>query len=181
CNVTHVDLRPEKVLLVGSTPRLADFGVSRILKSNVKSAAPGSAAPYMAPEAFNLKRDQQTDLWSVGVMLYQMLSGRVPFVGADQTDLQNAICNEEPEPLPAAPRWLQEVVAKALIKDPERRYQTTAEMRAALPSQQPAIKEEPAPPLYRMAVVDKTLLRREPNLMVAVDEIPLPDKPNIAV
>src|SRR5262249_46229452 len=137
-NVIHRDLKPDNVLLVGATPRLADFGVSRILKSNGNGAVHGNAAPYLAPEAFNHKRNQQTDLGAVGALLDQMLRGRLAFVGADQRDLNDTVCNEEPEPVPAAPRWLQEVVTKALIKDPEQRYQTAAEMRVALTSQSPA-------------------------------------------
>ena len=180
-NIIHGDVRPDNVLLLGETLRLADFGLSRVLKSTSNGAVGASRAPYMAPEAFNRKHSQQTDLWSVGVMLYQMLSGRLPFDGADPTDLHVAICNEEPEPLTAATGWLQEVVAKALSKDPQQRYQTTEEMRAALTTQPPAIEEEPAPPLYRTAAFDETLLRHEPNLTIAVDETSLLDRPNLTV
>ncbi|HEV2663571.1 MAG TPA: hypothetical protein VG324_01585, partial [Blastocatellia bacterium] len=72
-------------------------------------------------------------IWSVGVMLYQMLSGRLPFEGNDWAELYGAILNENPEPLPAAlPEWLRQVVAKTLTKAPERRYQSALEMREAL-------------------------------------------------
>ncbi|MCI0389523.1 MAG: bifunctional serine/threonine-protein kinase/formylglycine-generating enzyme family protein [Acidobacteria bacterium] len=178
-NIIHGDVRPDNVLLLGETLRLADFGLSRVLKSTSNGAAGASRAPYMAPETFNRKHSQQTDLWSVGVMLYQMLSGRLPFDGADPTDLHVAICNEEPEPLTAAPRWLQEVVAKALGKDPQQRYQTTEEMRAALTEQQPAIEEEPAPPLYRTVAFDETLLRHEPNSPIPVRVPPLQHEPSV--
>ncbi|MGH9766312.1 MAG: SUMF1/EgtB/PvdO family nonheme iron enzyme [Blastocatellia bacterium] len=147
-NIIDRDVKPDNVLLLDATPRLADFGISRVLKSTSKSAVTAGTPLYMAPEAFNRKRNQQTDLWSVGVMLYQMLSGSLPFDGADLTELYGAICNEESEPLPTAiPEWLQQVVAKALIKDPERRYQTAAEMRAALAPHLPTVKEEHAPPI----------------------------------
>jgi serine/threonine-protein kinase len=132
-SIIHRDLKPDNALLQGTTPRLADFGISRVFKSTSKSAVTAGTPLYMAPEAFNRKRNQQTDLWSVGAMLYQMLSGRLPFEGNDMAELYGAILNEEPAPLPVnVPEWLRQVVAKALTKDPERRYQTAREMREAL-------------------------------------------------
>ena len=147
-SIIHRDVKPDNILLLGATPRLADFGISRVLKSTSKSAVTAGTPHYMAPEAFNRKRNQQTDLWSVGVMLYQMLSGRLPFDGADLTEIYGSICNEEPEPPPAAvPEWLSQVVAKALTKDSEWRYQTAAEMRAVLTPHLPTVKEENASPI----------------------------------
>jgi len=131
--IIHRDIKPENVLLLGVTPRLADFGISRVLKSTGKNTFIAGTPHYMAPEAFNRKRNQQADLWSVGVMLYQMLGGRLPFDGNDWAELYGAILNENPEPLPAdVPEWLRQVVAKTLIKEPERRYQSAQEMREAL-------------------------------------------------
>src|SRR5262249_59825160 len=121
---------------------------------------------YMAPEAFNRRRNQQTDLWSVGVIVYEMLSGRLPFEGDDTAELYGAILNEDPEPLPAlVPEWLRQAVAMALAKEPDRRYRTAAEMTAALAPQAPRIEEEPAQPLHRTAPVDKPAPQREPTLV----------------
>src|SRR4029450_3214659 len=105
----------------------------------------------------------------------------LPFVGPDPTDLCDAVCNKEPEPLTAPPKWLREAVAKALTKEPGHRYQTTSEMRAALNSQAPAIEIEPTPPLFRQASVAETPLRREPRLPVAVNETPLRREPKLPV
>jgi len=135
--IIHRDLKPDNILLQGTTPRLADFGISRVFKSTSLSAVVAGTPVYMAPEAFKRRRNQQTDLWSVGVILYQMLAGRVPFEGNNIPELCIAICNDEPELLPATvPAWLQQVVTKALRKNPAERYHSAAEMRAALtPSQ----------------------------------------------
>lgn len=143
-NIIHRDVKPDNVLLMGALPRLADFGISRVLKTNSNSAVSAGTPFYMAPEAFNRRRNQQTDLWSVGVILYQMLSGRLPFVGDDIAELYGAILNDDPEPQPAfVPEWLRQAVAKALAKDPKLRYRTAAEMIAALAAPAPRIEEKP--------------------------------------
>jgi eukaryotic-like serine/threonine-protein kinase len=165
-SIIHRDVKPDNVLLMGATPRLADFGISRVLKSTSKSAVSAGTPAYMAPEAFNRRRNQQTDIWSVGVILYQMLSGRLPFEGDDMAELYGAILNEDPEPLPAlVPEWLRQAVAIALAKEPERRYPTAAEMGAALAAPAPGIEEKPAQPLRRTAPVDKPAPKREPTLV----------------
>jgi formylglycine-generating enzyme required for sulfatase activity len=177
-SIIHRDVKPDNVLLMGDTPRLADFGISRVLKSTSKSAVSAGTPVYMAPEAFNRRRNQQTDLWSVGVILYQMLSGRLPFEGDDMAELYGAIFNEDPEPLPAlAPEWLRQAVAKALSKEPGRRFQTAAEMGAALVPPAPGIEEKPAQPPRRRAPVDAPPPKREPTL---VDPLPPERSPTIA-
>lgn len=145
--IIHRDLKPANILLQGATPRIADFGISRVFKSTSQNAVMAGTPAYMAPEAFSRKRNEQTDLWSVGAMLYQILAGRLPFVGQDMAELMGAIITEEPEPLPASvPAWLRQVIAKALKKNPAERYQSAAEMRAALIPQRPTIKEDYVPP-----------------------------------
>lgn len=131
--IIHRDLKPANILLQGSTPRIADFGISRVFKSTSQSAVMAGTPAYMAPEAFSRKRNEQTDLWSVGVILYQILAGRLPFEGQDMAEMMGAIMNEEPEPLHASvPAWLRQVLAKALKKNPAERFQSAAEMRMAL-------------------------------------------------
>lgn len=135
-NIIHRDIKPDNVLLLDQMPRLADFGISRVLKTTDRSSITAGTPPYMAPEAFSRIRNQQTDLWSVGVILYQMLNGQLPFDGEDIAEIYGAVRNEDPKPLPSdVPAWLRQVVAKALAKEPALRYQTAAEMRAILTSQ----------------------------------------------
>jgi eukaryotic-like serine/threonine-protein kinase len=131
--IIHRDLKPANVLLQGETPRLADFGISRVLRTTAHSTTAAGSPVYMAPEAFDGRRDEQTDLWSAGVILYQLLAGRLPFPGGDWATLYGAVTRREPEPLPATvPAWLRSVVAKSLAKNRAERYQSAAEMRAAL-------------------------------------------------
>lgn len=80
-SIIHRDLKPANILLQGKTPRLADFGISRAMKTTVASQSQNISGTfaYMSPEALDGKRSVQTDIWSVGVNLYQFLTGTLPF------------------------------------------------------------------------------------------------------
>ncbi len=148
-NIIHRDLKPDNILLQGTTPRITDFGISRVFKSTSHSAVSAGTPVYMAPEAFDGKRNQQTDVWSVGVMLYQMLSGRLPFNGETSWEVEKAVRSQEPRPLPTTiPDWLHKIVCKAIAKNSSERYQFATEMMSAL--QAPAafsVNERSTPPL----------------------------------
>ena len=132
-SIIHRDLKPANILFQGDTPRLADFGISRVLKSTSQSSNIMGTPSYMSPEAFDGKRNEQTDIWSVGVIFYQLLAGRLPFEQADITSLLGAILTRNPEPLPSnIPKPLQNVIARALAKDTSVRYKSATEMRKAL-------------------------------------------------
>jgi eukaryotic-like serine/threonine-protein kinase len=132
-NIIHRDLKPANVLLQGETPRLADFGISRVMKTNSASQNAAGTPFYMSPEAFDRKRSAQTDIWAIGVMLYQMLSGRLPFSSGSISELMAAIVMREPDPLPPQiPNMLQEIIAKALEKSPEKRYRTASQIKQDL-------------------------------------------------
>jgi serine/threonine protein kinase len=133
-NIIHRDLKPDNILLQGETPRLADFGIARVLKTTSPYSTMISGTPqYMAPEAYKGRRTEQTDLWAVGVILYQLLTSSLPFQREDPASVMFAVLTEQPPPLPSStPDLLQEVMAKSLEKEPERRYRTAKEMRQAL-------------------------------------------------
>ncbi|HRH43274.1 MAG TPA: serine/threonine-protein kinase [Pyrinomonadaceae bacterium] len=133
--IIHRDLKPANILLQGETPRLADFGISHALQTSVSSRSEHikGTFSYMPPEAFDGKRNEQTDIWSVGVILYQMLRGSLPFPQENSTELFGAIVMHEPEPLPKEiPAKLKESVAKCLAKLPENRYQSAKDLRLDL-------------------------------------------------
>lgn len=130
--VLHRDLKPANVLLQGETPRLADFGLSRILKTTSPSTSTSGTPAYMSPEAFDGKKIIQTDLWGVGVIFYQLLTGNLPFIAEDYTGLIGAIFNKDPQPLPNPFECFQPIVNKVLEKSPNNRYQTTEEMKTEL-------------------------------------------------
>ncbi|HEY0429842.1 MAG TPA: protein kinase [Pyrinomonadaceae bacterium] len=138
-NIVHRDIKPANILLQGDTPRLADFGISRALQVTSVSSKIVGTESYMSPESFEGVRSMQTDIWSVGIVLYKTLSGFLPFMGTAPAETMYSILTREPEPLPdEIPPRLREIVFKALEKDrnlngnPPRRYQSAAEMREDL-------------------------------------------------
>jgi tRNA A-37 threonylcarbamoyl transferase component Bud32 len=131
--LVHRDLKPANVLLEGDSPRIADFGLARLLESCQQTLTAAGTPVYMAPEAWDGERSAATDLWSAGVLLYELLAGRVPFSGADLGAVRRAVWAAEPAPLPPdVPACLQTVVRRALSKDPGGRYPSAEEMVAAL-------------------------------------------------
>jgi TonB family protein len=133
-HIVHRDLKPENIMLQGETPRLTDFGLARVLKAGVSSHSQVSGTPlYMAPEAFDGKRSARSDVWSVGVIFYQMLTGRLPFAGPDMMVLMKAILMDTPAPLPPeVPQNLRLAVDQALQKEAPNRLASASAMRAAL-------------------------------------------------
>ena len=141
--VIHRDVKPDNVLMPSPTwPMLTDFGVAKLLLSEEsqqltrKGLVIGTAA-YMAPEqAFGLPVDARTDLYAVGVVLYELLTGQVPFDGENPAEVLMKQAYEPPPPPrarnPAIPERLEEALLVALAKDPDARYATAAEMTAAL-------------------------------------------------
>ena len=130
--VVHRDIKPSNILITAEgIAKIVDFGVARFFASQrltSEGTAVGTAA-YMSPEqATGRPLDQRTDIWSLGVMLYEMLKGRLPFHRDNAASTLYAIVHEPPEPLPEATAVLQRVVSRALAKDVTGRYQTMKEL-----------------------------------------------------
>jgi len=127
-----------KVLDFGLAKRLAGEDASEATTASYDTrTAPGVLAgtlAYMAPEQLRGKAaDARSDIWALGVVLYEMVSGRRPFQGQTGFALSSAILNEPPPALPAgAPGGLRGVIERCLEKEPAQRYQHAAEVRAAL-------------------------------------------------
>ncbi len=131
----HRDLKPANVLLEAGIPRIADFGLARVLTADQTYSVGGTPA-YMAPEAWGGDRSEAGDLWALGVILYEMLAGRRPFPQADVNDLRLAVSADPHPPLPpsVAPAALAELVSLLLQKDPARRPSGAGEVLAKLGS-----------------------------------------------
>jgi serine/threonine protein kinase len=146
--IVHRDLKPDNVLLQGDQPRLTDFGISRVLKTTAMTQNASGTPHYMPPEAFAGRYSPQSDVWAAGVILYQMLSGRLPFPQNDMPSLYGAILTGTPDPLPAeVPSEIKEAVTKALSKDPAQRFTSAADMQAGLkPAASPVVVPPVVPP-----------------------------------
>jgi serine/threonine protein kinase len=133
--VIHRDIKPGNILLSESgETKVSDFGASfqqRPAQETTQIAGVGSPA-YMSPEQIRMETlTQQTDIYSLGVTMYRLLTGRLPFQASSQAALSYAILNTVPTPLvnlrPELPLLLDAIVMKAMSKDPAERYQSWLE------------------------------------------------------
>ena len=136
--MVHRDIKPANILIASSgRVKVADFGIARLLGGSDNLAATVVGTPsYMAPQQARGRRiTPATDVYSIGVVLYEMLAGRPPFTGASAVDL--ALCHlQDPLPPlpPAIPNALGAIVERALAKDPDHRYRNGAEMTVPSPA-----------------------------------------------
>ncbi|MCL4202085.1 MAG: SUMF1/EgtB/PvdO family nonheme iron enzyme [Pirellulaceae bacterium] len=140
--VVHRDIKPANILLDAANRRalLGDFGLVKRVSSGENKTATGvimGTVDYLSPEQGRGKPvDARSDLYSVGVLLYRMLSGRLPFTADSATAMIFQHVYEPPVPLtqvsPNTPAPLAEIVSRLLAKRPEDRYQTADDVRAAL-------------------------------------------------
>jgi tetratricopeptide (TPR) repeat protein len=133
--IIHRDIKPGNLLLGDGLVKIADFGVAR-LADQAPITRTGQALgtwSYMSPEQVNGEEvTPAADLWSLGVVLFEMVTGKRPFRGKSQPDLIRRILDTEPPPLGLGGPQLARIVARALEKSPALRYQSAREMQADL-------------------------------------------------
>ena len=138
--IVHRDIKSENIMITAKgQPKITDFGLAKV-KGATKLTKAGSTvgtAAYMSPEqARGEEVDHRSDIFSFGVVLYEMLTGNLPFKGEHHTALLYSIINEEPQPLARfnnqVTAEIEHVVGKALEKDRDDRYQHADEMLADL-------------------------------------------------
>lgn len=171
--IIHRDLKPANILLQGDVPRLTDFGLARLIKASGHSYGVGGTPAYMAPEAWDGYRSESSDIWSVGVILYEMLAGTRPFGQTELTPLFRAISSSEPAPLPSSiPLDIVRVVQKALEKSPANRYQAAdhilADLRGCRGTAEDARTEEYLPEVRSDNLVLQLWQRMDPALQDAL-------------
>ncbi|MEP7190099.1 MAG: protein kinase, partial [Roseiflexaceae bacterium] len=137
--IVHRDIKPANVLLPSPDwPMLADFGIVKLRDDDQKLTSPGlvvGTAAYMAPEQASGKPvDARTDLYATGVVLYEMVTGEVPFEADTPMAMLAKHAYEPPRPprsiIPSLPPEVETILLRALEKDPAARYQSAADMAA---------------------------------------------------
>jgi serine/threonine protein kinase len=147
--IVHRDIKPSNIVVAkDGIVRIIDFGLARSADTSTTLGGWTRGTPlYMSPEQVSgMPADSRTDLWSLGVVLYEMLTGTQPFRGGTVLALMRAVVQDQPAPLnevrPGLPAEVMSIVSRALEKDPAKRYQSAAEMgkniSAALAGQEAA-------------------------------------------
>jgi DNA helicase-2/ATP-dependent DNA helicase PcrA len=127
--VLHRDLKPENILITKkentNIVKVTDFGLARFIKSGSISASTAGTPVYMAPEAWSGNFNEKSDIWSIGVIFYELLTGTLPFLDDSLNGLKNKIDNNTflvPTMLrPDIPEYIEDVVLKSLKRDPRAR------------------------------------------------------------
>ncbi len=134
-NIIHCDIKPENILLKitasGWLAKISDFGIAR-LSQEIESDGSNTGSPgYMAPERFYGQFSAGSDVYAVGIILYELLLGKRPFSGMP-TELMNAHLNQRVIVPDSLPQSLQAIILRSLEKLPKRRYASAGEMRLDL-------------------------------------------------
>jgi TolB-like protein len=145
--IVHGDLKARNVMVAAAgEAKIVDFGLARRVRSAGEAtgtqtavpAAPGGSVTgtpaYMAPETLRGENaDRRTDIWALGVLLHEMVTGTLPFPGRTLPEMTSAILRDAPRPPPpAVPSGLSAVIRRCLAKEPGERYQAAGEVRSAL-------------------------------------------------
>jgi len=192
--VVHRDIKPANIMIEsGDRVKVTDFGIAKATDSGEHLTMTGSllgTPSYMSPEqARGQELDGRSDLFSVGCLLYEMLTGRKAFRGESITALLFKIITEEPPPLresdPGIPDEFERIILKALSKAPDSRYRNGAELAADLmalvkPGTSPTLRQVEMPTSKQPAVIPATMVSVPTPTRVTVPARPAPRPPQAA-
>ncbi len=158
--VVHRDIKPENILVTDKREvKVGDFGIARALAGSALTATGtvlGSVSYFSPEQASGQQATAESDLYAAGMVLYEMLTGHVPFAGPNPVAVAMAQVNDSPALptnfVPELPRPVEAVVLKAIAKDPSQRYHSGYELMAALTA---AAKPAPPPPVVAQTEVPR--------------------------
>jgi serine/threonine protein kinase len=169
----HRDVKPSNILMTrDGRPVLTDFGIAKVLHVETQLTRTGTAIgtpEYMSPEQLQGQQvDGRTDIYALGVVLFEMLAGWTPFTAPTPMAIMYKQMNELPPPLRQVnvtiPEWLEQIVGKALAKQPAQRFQSAGELATALRlRRQPAAAAVPAPSRRRTPTPAPTVREAAPG------------------
>jgi len=136
-SILHRDIKPQNIMLREGVPKVADWGLSKVMTElQTTAAAGGFTAHYAAPEQISNKpKDGRTDIWQLGVILYELVTGQLPFAGESMVEIGMAIATKTPErPGAVHPdaHPLDAIILKCLEKQPEQRYRSVIDLQKDL-------------------------------------------------
>ncbi len=178
--IIHRDIKPDNVMIASKRVKVLDFGIAKYMGEAARTQFQTEAGmvvgtiEYMSPEqALGRSLDARTDLFSLGVVLYQALGGTLPFPGNTATEMMLGICRDEPKPFgsvrPDLPNELAAVIARCLEKDRDRRFSSASDVAAALEHVLPRLTPAalPGTPTMVLASVAKPIAIAEPKVVAS--------------
>src|ERR1700723_1273561 len=146
-HIVHRDIKPSNIIITDrGVAKIVDFGLARVISSasSQQSIRTSGTAAYMSPEqAMGKPLDHRTDVWSLGVVLAEMVTGCRPFGGENLTGMMWEILNKPPSSMDNLPPEVQPIVYRALAKDPSQRYTSCEAMLADLERVRRELPDDP--------------------------------------
>ena len=134
--IIHRDLKPQNILLKNGVPKISDWGLSKVISDSTSTTATSFTPNYAAPEQIgNKAKDERTDIWQLGVIFYELVTGQLPFTGDSMVEIMSSIATKNPTPpsvINPSSHDVEVMIVKCLEKNPGKRYQSVLEFQKDL-------------------------------------------------